>query len=152
MAERTLWIPRVGRAGLRHLFRVRVRRQVVLVAVFRDLGALRRHYRAMDPTQPYNRRLMGVCYDVAHPRRRALAALLTLAATEMGAETLSHECTHAALRVLARRGVAAVSTRHEGDGEPELGAHTPEEQLATLVGQLTRAVAREAYRRRIYRR
>lgn len=132
-------------------FDVRVGRQAVRVHVFATVKRLRRHAHAVDRFvgvgRPYPRRLMactwGIEQRVGRARRRTgVCAVVTVAQDDpVLMETLAHEAVHAALRVLARRGVDAVSTT---------SGRLREESLATAAGLVAAATNREMHRRGLY--
>lgn len=126
-------------------------RQSVRVHVFATLRRLRLHSHAVerqrDAARSYEPRLCGSTWGIKHTvngRRTGLCAVVTLAANDPHLmETIAHESVHAALRVLARRGVPHVSTAWQG-------GQRREESLATLAGAVAAAINRECHARGLY--
>jgi hypothetical protein len=138
--------PRTARAS----FDVVLGRHVVRVHVFSTLRRLRLHSHAVERCRgrEYEPHLAGATWGISHfvdGRRTGLCAVVTLAVTDPHLmETIAHESVHAALRVLARRGVPHVSTTWQG-------GRRREEALAHLAGALAAAINRECHARGLYR-
>ena len=134
-------------------FDVRAGRQSVRVHVFGTVERLRQHAHAVDRyiglARPFPRRLMACTWGVEgrvgrSKRRTGVCAVVTVAQDDPALmETLAHEAVHAALRVLARRGVDVVSTAWKG-------GPAREEALATVAGMVAAATNREMHRRGLY--
>ncbi len=113
------------------------------VRVFAKLRDMRRlHAAEVGATAKYYHRALGACsfWDCTPPvkgKESNEVGIISLWKDRVGVEVVSHECTHAALAGLSRRGCKSIETRTIGGDR--------QEELCYMVGWMVNQIYREIY-------
>lgn len=142
-----------------HAFRIKLRRNgrtrfYVHVYIYSTLAELRQEARR-ERGHNHTKGLIAFCRKFI-PIARAgkapgkLMAELYFAKNHMGVGTITHEVTHAAFWWAYRNGWRAMQTSYTTSNMTHpSAADTREEQMATMIGELTRQITLELYTRKV---
>lgn len=139
--------------GTQH-FTVGNERFSVRVVVYRTVRAMRREiYRRSLRHSGDRLRLRGArgcCFETNDKRCPQIAALILLAQPYLGVGTISHECFHATMRIMARRGFGTLHLNGAGR-RWALKRSQIEELAAHTQGELCKVIVQVLYARKLIR-